>query len=413
MTGPSTSVDHVPSHSSPQGASSSRPDNGGWQAQAIRFARPFIPAHSVILQGFYGGGNIGDEAILASSLESIRGAGATPIVFAHDSEAVRSDWGVHALGYKEAASVSHVRALVGAKAFLLGGGGLLKDYGDGSGNVARWLRWILRSKASGIPTMTWSLGVENLIHPESKQMVREGLDGVSVITVRDEGSAELLKEIGVREPIHVTADPVPALVRPYRLAAPKPDGSPRVVVSLRHWYALKFETVDETVFSSFLSELAASLSRLVSERGARVLLVPFRTVPYDDDREVLSDLAARMTETSELVGGPATGLDATIRLMASADFVVGMRLHAAIIGMALGVPTVAVEYMPKVRDYMAGVDSLDWTASVSQLTEGWLLERAKIAFDDLHSERLRLRKATDILADRFEENGRLLKSIIS
>lgn len=387
--------------------------NGGWQARAIRIARAFAPAQSVILQGFYGGGNLGDEAILASSLNTIRGVGGNPVVFAHDPAAVATDWGVRSLDHKTAASLSHAHALATAQAFLLGGGGLLKDYGGGSGNVSRWLRWIVRAKACGIPTMTWSLGVENLIHEKSRRMVQEGLNGISVITVRDERSAELLEEVGVREPIHVTADPVPALVRPYRIEDPQSNSSPTVVVSLRHWYALKFETVDETVFSSFLSELATGLSRLVRERGARVLLIPFRTVPYDDDREVLSDLAQRMTEPSELVDGPSAGLDTTIRLMASADLVVGMRLHAAVIGMTLGIPTIAVEYMPKVRDYMAEVDSLDWVAPVHLLTEGWLMERARVAFDSSRAERSRLHKATDALADRFEQNGKLLARLLS
>jgi polysaccharide pyruvyl transferase WcaK-like protein len=48
-------------------------------------------------------------------------------------------------------------------------------------------------------------------------------------------------------------------------------------------------------------------------------------------------------------------LDETSRLLASADLVIGERLHSVVLAAAVGTPFVAVEYRPKLRDFARSV----------------------------------------------------------
>jgi polysaccharide pyruvyl transferase CsaB len=368
----------------------------------------------VVVQGFYGGGNVGDDAILGATLNAVREAGAQPFVFAHDAEAVTRGWNVPALNHRDRPDYASIAALLGARALLLGGGGLLKDYGEGSANVARWLAWTRRAQRLGIPTMLWSMGVEQLDHPESRAIVREVVNRVDVITVRDLASADRLREAGVTRPIHVTADPVPALARRYRPASPPPaHGEPRhIVVSLRHWFSKGFETEDAVAFERFLTELADALRHLIHAERARVTLLPFRTVAYDDDREVLRDLADRVGTGVTLLEDPNPTVEETVRLMATADLVLAMRLHAAVIGTTLGVPTLAFGYMPKVADYMAEIGAVETVRAIPDIRADWILARAEAARVGGATLRHALQTSTDRLADRFDANTELLGGLL-
>lgn len=385
----------------------------GWRARALRLGRRVIPQDVALVHGFYGAGNVGDEAILGATLDLLRTEGLPASVVAVDEEAVYAGWGVPSVDIG-ANILSKARALARARVYLLGGGGLLKDYGVGAQNVRRWLEWLRLAQRVGVPTMLWSVGVENLEHPESRALVREHLREVDVVTVRDAASAERLRAVGVEGAIHVTADPVPAFVRPYRRVGPGPGSGDRPVVgvSLRHWYARRFETVDAATFERFLDETARALDRLAATHGARFVLVPMRTVPHDDDRVVLGKLAARMRTSSVDVVREPLRLQGFVRRIAGMDLMVGMRLHASVISSTLGVPTVAVAYMPKVADYMAEIGQSDHVAAIPDIDAGWMISEAEAALAHAVDRRRVLTTATDRLVERFHENGRLLRDLL-
>lgn len=367
------------------------------------------------MHGFYGAGNVGDEAILGSTLDLLGALGMRATVLGVDADAIRSSWGVPSLSGKAGRGTA-AGALLRSKAYVLGGGGLLKDFGRGSRNVRRWLEWLRLAQRAGVPTMLWSVGAENLDNEVSRRLIRDRLRDVDVVTVRDSASAERLREAGVERPIHVTADPVPAFVRQYRRPRPSRSGETRPVigVSLRHWYARSFETVDDAAYERFLDELARALDHLAITYDATFLFVPFRRAAHDDDREVLRMLVSRMKTASRgEVRSDHPDVHETVRRLAQVDLVIGMRLHAAVIASALGVPTIALEYMPKVADYMAEIGQSAHVAPLREVRAPWLVAEAEDGLAHADARRQALEAATDRLADRFLLNGRLLQELVA
>lgn len=98
--------------------------------------------------------------------------------------------------------------------------------------------------------------------------------------------------------------------------------------------------------------------------------------------------------------------------IASADLVIAMRLHAVVMATAMGIPTVAVAYMPKVADYMASIGQSDFCADVPDVTAAWL--RARVEHAVAHHEALsaELRDSASDLSERFLQNGRLLADLV-
>lgn len=378
----------------------------------LRLLRPFVPKRYVIVHGYYGMGNVGDEAILEATLEAIREAGAEPFVFAWKPEEVRADFGVPSLNPNRARKVVVWHVLLQARAYLLGGGGLIKDYGGSPQSLSRWMGWLDAARRLGVRTMTWSVGVENLVYPESKARVREALEHVDVITVRDAGSAERLREAGVTREVIVTADPVPFLARPWR-SRRRTSGGLRIAVCLRHWYSSQQAVEDSHVFERCLDALGEALDHLCEQHGASVTLVPFRTASGDDDREVGRALQRRMRGEATLLATADPSVQETLDRLAEADLVIAMRLHAVVMATSMGVPALALAYMPKVRDYMAEIGQERFCADMDEVAADWLIAQAEALIADRERFSDALVRQTDRLADAFARNGQLLSGLLA
>lgn len=380
-------------------------------AAGFRLARPFVPKRYVVVHGFYGEGNVGDEAILAATLEAIRQAGAEPFVFAWNPERVRADFGVPSLNPNRTRRLKVWRVLLQARAYLLGGGGLIKDYGGGPRSLGEWLVWLDAARQLGVKTMTWSVGVENLLYPESKARVREVFEHVDVVTVRDAGSAERLREVGLTREIIVTADPVPHLARKH--ARPRGRAARlRVLACMRHWYPYEFRVPDEDANQQMMSAVAGALDHLVEEHGAEVAFLPFRTLAKDDDREACRAIQQRMRSASTLYDDPDPSVEMTMDRIAKADLVFGMRLHASVIATSMGIPTIAISYMPKVRDYMVSINHDEWCVDVGCFSEKDLVGLSRRIMDHHGACSASLLASTAESADRFDMNGKLLGALL-
>lgn len=386
-----------------------------WRLRALRAARDLILNRYIVIHGFYGGGNIGDEAILEASLELIRATTRKlePIVFCKDPERVAADFGVQSVNPAQVGRREVAKILLRTEVYILGGGGLLKDYGkEESRSMERgWLQWLALAQDLGVKTMLWSIGVENVRFASSKKALRSVLANTDIVTVRDEDSKLRLQEVGVERPIHVTADPVPFLARKYARLRSRPSRL-RVVACMRHWYPYEFQIPDETVNEQMLNAVAGALDYLVEEHGAEVAFLPFRTLAKDDDREACRVIQQRMRSASTLYDEADPGVETTMERLADADLVLGMRLHASIMATAMGIPSIAIAYMPKVRDYMASIGQDAMSIDIEKVTEKGLIELVDSALKHYEACSSDLLTATAQSAVQFDRNGRLLTGLL-
>lgn len=388
------------------------------RAASLRRLRPVVPQRYVVIHGFYGMGNVGDEAILAATLEEIRRVTELePFVFAWNPERVREEFGVPSLDPNRAGWFETACVLLQARAYLLGGGGLLKDYGGSPASLERWLRWPALAHALGVRTMLWSVGVENVVYDESKELLRRVLAHVDVVTVRDPASQRRLQAIGITRPIAVTADPVPHYARSYGRPEGRGRGQghrlERIAVCPRHWFTLENKVPDERAFERLLAAFAVALDELGERYGSEVVFVPFRTSPGDDDRAVSKAIAARMRYGRvTVIESENPTVQDTLDTIASADLVMAMRLHGAVMATAMGIPTVAVAYMPKVADYMASLGQSGFCADVEEVTSDWLTARVDEVVPHYAELTTQLHSASAALSDRSIQNRRLLADLL-
>lgn len=100
----------------------------------------------------------------------------------------------------------------------------------------------------------------------------------------------------------------------------------------------------------------------------------------------------------------------TLSALSQCEVFLGEKLHACAMAAVAGVPFVALEYQPKVRDFAASLDMLAWTVSTEERDAGGLVGRV----EELRGRRGEIvetmAKRRDELCDRFRRFVREIKS---
>ena len=95
----------------------------------------------------------------------------------------------------------------------------------------------------------------------------------------------------------------------------------------------------------------------------------------EDDGQILQLSQATGGEVLPYVAGYLEN-QAAIDLIASAEVVVGERLHACILAAAVSTPFIGIEYRPKLRDFAESVDRGDLVARTDTLSGASIVELA-------------------------------------
>ena len=148
----------------------------------------------VLLCGYYGEHNLGDDALLEAMLDQLP-SGLTPLVTAFDQDEVQRRHRVETVPRRSLPAV--LAALGDCRALVLGGGSLLQD-ATSFRSLLYYAALISAARLQGKPVLLWAQGLGPLQRRRSRALVRGLLPLVSGITWRDAASAQLGRELGVQ-----------------------------------------------------------------------------------------------------------------------------------------------------------------------------------------------------------------------
>ena len=278
----------------------------------------------VVLLGYAGAKNLGDEAILAGSLDLIRTLGGTftPLVVSLDPKDTEQRHQVEAWPRGRLGEL--LRTLGREDRFLLGGGGLLQD-ATSLGSLGYYLS---SAAAAGrrTPVAYWAMGVGPL--SKTGRWVLRRAPAPQVAVARDPESLAMLADAKVpKDRLLLGADAA------YQLAPvpPHPTG----------WIGFAPKHANGVDVPALASELAALAGR--SGRRIRVFALDGR-----EDRDLAQSLALAHAPLAEFCELPEQS-EGILTLFSELECMVAIRLHAMILASLAGVPSVSVPYDPKVE----------------------------------------------------------------
>ncbi|MDX1977947.1 MAG: polysaccharide pyruvyl transferase CsaB [Pseudanabaenaceae cyanobacterium bins.68] len=292
-----------------------------------------------LLCGYYGKGNGGDEALLATLLQML-GDRYQPLVLSADPAATEK---LHQVECRDRGSVlSVIQSLRRSDLFIWGGGSLIQD-ATSLRNPIYYGGLMALAQKLGLATIAWAQGIGPLEHAMSRWIARQVLQRCDRISVRDDHSAQLLQTWQI--PSQIAPDPVWALA-----AQPQPQiwdlPAPRIAVCLRAHSQL---TPDR------LNNLTQALVWLQQATGAYMLLIPFQP---SQDQAIAEDLHRAMPDHSQVMHQPQP--QQLKGIFRGVEMVIAMRLHALIMALAEGCLAWGISYDPKVSYLMQELNMPYW-----------------------------------------------------
>ncbi len=324
-----------------------------------------------LLVGWFGERNLGDEAMLEGLLALLgRALGPTDAtVLTADPDATSATYGVRALKRSQPAdsgfrNLDLVRASARANLVTLGGGDLIRKSPTGPNAAHDWLQRVRVPLRLRKPVALIGISVGELHRAETLAEIRDTLPRLALVAARDTASVERLRELGAANPFRMGDLAFEASDAVVGNVAPRTGKRPPVIGVAVRELVDRGASVDAAAGERLETQLALALDRIVDRTGARIELIPFRTrrrpKQQDDDARAGESLAARAATGASWIRQPRPERVADFaRLAANLDLVVGMRLHAAILGAAAGRRVVAIAYDPKVTGFLGDMGLAD------------------------------------------------------
>ena len=354
---------------------------------------------TVGVSGSYGGLNVGDEAILTCIVNELgRSVPEVDVaVFSRNPEHTEMHHDVEkGIAVREATREEVVPEIERLDLLLLGGGGILYDE-----EVHNYLREVRVAQERGIPTMAYAIGAGPLRGREDRFAVRDALNAMEAVTVRDTDVKRLLEDVGVTKPIEVTADPAllltPTPISEEMLAR---EGvvkeRPLVGMSVREPGA----AAPGLERSPYHMTLASAADFIVSRFDADVVFVPMERADIGHAHRVMAEMAE-----------PARASVLTARysprqvlgLMDHFEMAVGMRLHFLLFAALAAVPLLALPYASKVTGLLEALE----LPAPSKLQEhaGPLLAALDLLWDTRDTMRTELRQRVPALQEQARQTS--------
>lgn len=348
---------------------------------------------TIVISGYYGFKNSGDEAVLKSILTALEqegqaaGVDINPVVLSIDPEWTSAAYGVKSVHRMKPGEVR--QAIKDSDGLISGGGSLLQDatspktipYYLGVLKIAQWL---------GKPTFIYAQGVGPVNRKLFYPMIRSIFRKCTYISVRDMQSGELLQSMGISgEAVHVVPDPVMGLplpagegvhrdsrpgsalkeneaapvssieeqresseepVKPSSLSSGDTKGAlPVIGISVRYWHPERKE----------LKAVAEGLKALAGQRPVHLRFLPFH---QPDDIEASQFIADAMGDVSKKGSVLSFYRDEKqpqdmLREVSRCDMILGMRLHSLIYAANQSVPLLGISYDPKINHFLKRLGS--------------------------------------------------------
>jgi polysaccharide pyruvyl transferase CsaB len=290
----------------------------------------------VLLAGYYGFGNLGDELLASSAVDWLVTSGVKKeriAILSGDPAESRLALGIEAFG-RGLASRSLANALSVSRSMFLAGGGIFQDSSSVRSCLYYW-GLVRKSLNVSCPVAAVSQSIGPLSSFISKKMTKDALSRCGYLSVRDRQSLSLAGELGL------LAELSPDLVMGLEVPRLLPRESGLVLINVR------------PVKNAKASESVLAAARACADVGLGLRGIAFSP---DDEPEFERFISNGSLPKFEVIR--AKCLDDFVAASEDAFAAIGMRLHFGVLSLLRGLRLAMVPYDPKVSDFAEKWDAL-------------------------------------------------------
>ena len=348
----------------------------------------------VVISGYYGHKNNGDEALLGAILNEIseKRKGTRFTVLSRRPEYTSKQHGVKAVNRFNVFKV--MSALKNCKLLISGGGSLIQD-ATSTKSLLYYISVIRYALSKNKKVFVYANGIGPVNKEQNQKLVSEVLNKTDYITLRDEMSVDVLEALKVNIPtVEVTADPSVTI---------EPCNLERVIEILEKEKIVPNEYFVVSVREWESADIQWQVSRICDFVSSKYNLTPvFIPMQNPDDIEISKNCISKMQKEGFMLKNEYDYKD-MMGICANSKFVISMRLHALMYGANNAVPVIGLGYDPKVEaylkymhhPYMADINQLSYDSIVKMVDE--IME----SYEDISS---RLRDRGSFMKEKAKRN---------
>ncbi|MBT7192175.1 MAG: glycosyltransferase [Anaerolineae bacterium] len=372
----------------------------------------------ILIAGYYGFQNTGDEAILSAMIHDLKEqlGDVDFYVVSGDPSHTKKTHGVHAISWTDIRSITN--AITACDMVILGGGGIFHDYWgfdpttmltQNHSGIAYFSGIALLAKLLKKPFMLYAIGIGPLMTDLGRQYTQFACEQAQIITVRDIESKLLLEKLGVlSDDIHLTADPafgIQSMLKGNRsiLADNKKNNGPVLSVAVRNW--------DFNISQRYWeSQVAGALDIFIESHNGTVIFIPFQNLKQSNlcDEEVSERIRLKMhNKEHAIVLSDNKTAHEKANIISQSDLVLGMRFHSIVFAIASGIPAVGLVYDKKVQNLMNRASLSEYAIPLEKITAQSLSDQLSSVFKNRKRLRENIATQGDSLKKLAKENASL------
>lgn len=384
-------------------------------------------AKILVFGGWFGSGNVGDDAILIGLKRVLEKVvpDAEVVALSSNPDHTRRVCGVDAIRLQGprsfilqnwAADASYHKAFKDADACIISGGTPIYDYG----HLSRAFHFSI-PKFLGKKLFCFGIGVKRIRSRMGARLLRALLQRADRISTRDRISRAELRRLGIDKPVVVTGDsalnfvPAESTVGLRKLAECGVDTArPMVAVCPRALSKDHRVHYIEPISLKAISDIRHSVARVadhLSGLGYEVVFLPMHRFPLDDDLREIESIMQLMSGEAPKVIDVDMLPEEVMAVLGRMRLVVGLRLHSLILAAAQGIPAVGVDYDPKIRGFMELAGVRDYLLEPSDPADTFI-RRVEMALEEREALKKKLLRSCEDMRDRIEREARWVAACI-
>jgi polysaccharide pyruvyl transferase CsaB len=352
---------------------------------------------SILISGYYGFDNSGDDAILKAIVKDIKeyNKEINIIVLSKNPPKTENMYPVQAINRFKIKEV--FGAMKDSSLFISGGGSLLQDV-TSTRSLLYYLTLMKIAKLYKKPVMIYANGIGPIKKKLNRFLTRKILNRVDIITLRDEDSKEFIADLGVKNKnIVVTADPVFTLepvsedrVRGILKSEKIPTDKKFIGVSVRQWKNAE----------NLITIMADAIRYIIKEYNVNVLMIPMH---YPEDLEISIEIDKLVNQEGCYVISQKYNVEEIMGIIKEMEIIVAMRLHSLIYAATQQVPMVGLSYDPKVDGILRSI-GMDYICNVEKLVYDDLIEKIDCVWNNRNDIKEDLKRQNEELKNKALSN---------
>ena len=360
--------------------------------------------YDFVLSGYYGYGNIGDDALLFTVMSNIlrEKQDIKICLLTKNPRKFRNwldDYFANIITKQRFNFFSVEKAIKKSKALVFGGGTLLQD--NTSGRSFGYYSWLLKTAQKfGKKTILYANGIGPLRNKKSKAKTESLMQNITLATIRDEDSYAYLNEMNITgDKIHITADEVLTVRQNNYIDAYKKDfkeyiKGDYIVVSVRKWKYL-----DAYFFGGF----AAAIDVICRENN----LIPVYIVMEQKNDKKISEYLTTLHGKAYFADVHGD-IEKVLSIVKSAEAVISMRLHLLVFAAVFNIPMIGISYDPKVKSFLNNIfENDDYTIELNDFSKDALINKFNILSENKEMLKNKISVSSEILCGKAAKNAEL------